>query len=157
MWWRNGTGGSFAESPVCHNIDSCFRAFAGIETRAFLAALGLSSFPGDLGAGATLCLSPPSSPPFVLSFDPEKGIRLHFAPDSTSPDQRDAVWQHLASFAAQFRQTLEASLLFRLRARFRRPGPLEWWLGVVQVVSALESSDDPPQSIGALLVGEPGA
>jgi hypothetical protein len=157
MWWRTGTIGPFAGSAVRHSIDTCYESFAGIESRAFVAALGLSSFPGELGTGATLHLSPPDSAPFVLSFDPEKGVRLHFAPDSTSPDQRDATWQHFASFAVQFRQALKPSLLFRLRDRFRRPGPLEWWHGVVQVVSALENSDDPPQSIGTLLVGAPGA
>ena len=157
MWWRTGAAASFAASSVRHNIDSCYRAFAGVEARAFLAALGVSSFPGGLDAGATLHLSPPDSPPFVLSLDPEKGIRLHFAPNSTSAHQRDAIWQHFASFAVQFRQSREASLLFRLRAPFRRSGPLEWWLGVVQVVSTLEASADPPQSIGTLLVGEPGA
>ena len=157
MWWRTETVVSFSASPVCNDIATCYQAFAGIEARAFVAALGLSSFPGTLGAGATLHLSPPNQPSFVLSLDPEKGIRLLFAPDSASPAQRDAIWHHFASFAVQFRQALDASLLFRFRARFRRPGPLEWWHGVVQVVSTLESSDDPPQSIGSLLVDKPGA
>jgi hypothetical protein len=131
---------------------AAYEAVSGIEAQFFRELVGPAQ-----AAQRAVFASMPASPSFIISNDPEKGIRLHFDPCTTSPELRNAMWAKYASVARAFRAGLNRSVLFRVRSRFFRPVAMQWLEQLVAVVTALESKSEPPKNVGSYFVDPNGA
>ena len=157
MWWQASPTDIFSVSSVCRDATSTYEAAAGIEAAVAAALIGGPSASGPIRGDVALYFTPTDGPGFVLSASPERGVRLHFAPETTPTAYRDRLWHEMAVFTQAFRNDLSASLLFRLRSRFLRSEPFVWWRHSLQVVAALEAAADQPQAVGSLLFEASGA
>lgn len=131
MWWGDLTSDLELES-----ITRSYRALDGIESYflgfliySLTASKGNENFqPVSLPLETDrLLLRGPEDVSFFMSFNAEKGVRLHFRVASTSPIYRDLFWTHFAILAEEFRSQLLGSGLPINRVQGDHGTPLEWW------------------------------